>query len=305
RELLTYTDIGNQDAPLLKLFFAEIFFRTKNNLLHLLILYAPFIMLSAWMIFKKALRSLYGNLVLMVSSVCFVSLLIYQTIYKMSNSWQFYTNNLTLLHVALVFFLIIILFKSSENFKLKSKVRKTILIAVLSLFIARGVNAWYVYDKQKKINDNLFSEDFLKEIQKTNLNKEEKLAGATLIKGSRYYETEAALSANITPYMALMPQYLPYVYMNTFEKFSAEEGQHIINTGNSAAKNYVFYQFMETEKKENTFVNVEQSQSDFIEKYGIRYLIVLDTIGISKKIADKIDKIITDSKSKQKFILLK
>ena len=52
-------------------------------------------------------------------------------------------------------------------------------------------------------------------------------------------------------------------------------------------------------------MNLEQSQSDFIEKYEIKYLIVSENASVSKGISKKIDRIISDSKSKQKFILLK
>jgi len=137
------------------------------------------------------------------------------------------------------------------------------------------------------------------------LNNDEKIRGAVIGNAKRFYPFESEIPSNLTPYVSLMPQYLPCVYLGGFENFIPDSTNKVAGSENNNFRYSLFYQFMESQKNENIFLNIEQSQSEFIDKYGIKYLIVLENTNISSKIANKVDKIITDSKSKQKFILLK
>ena len=292
KNIFAYSDISNLTYPSLKIFFAELFYRTKNSVLHLLLLYAPFIVFASLVFFKKNLNPAVKTMLFITICICCVSLLFYLSIYKMHDSWQFYTNNLALLNVFLIFVFIILLFKKSGTEKWNDITKKISLACICMLLAARACFAFYVYDKHKR-NNNLFSDQYLSEIQKIKWNEKDKIKGAVLMQGKRPYFFESEVSANLTPYISFMPQLLPCFYLNTGE------------AKNNASEFYVFNQFMEDQKKENTFINAMQSESDFIKKYEIKFVMVSENTKISDKISEEILNVIVDSKSKQKFILLK
>jgi hypothetical protein len=223
----------------------------------------------------------------------------------MRDSWQFYTNNLVLFNILMILVLIITFFEKSDYEKSHSLTKKIILSCVLLLLAARGFTAFEFLGEQKKINNNNFSSAYLSEIQNSDLNERENLYGALIAPAKRFYPFESEVQANLAPYLSLMPQFLPCVYLGNFESFVADDKIKVAGNENNNAKFTLFYQFMETQKKENAFVNSEQSQSDFIDKFGIKYLIVEGDLKISKEISGRVDKVITDSISKQKLILLK
>jgi len=302
--ILAYTDISQFNYLSLKIFAVELFYRVKNSFLHLILLYAPFIVLSVWLLFPRKNLNLYlSDLFFLAASVCLSSLVFYQAFYKLRDSWQFYTNNLVLLNILMILVLIIIFFRRSATNR-ENRVKKVIFAGVMFLLAIRGINSWQVSNQYKKNNNKLFSSAYLAEIRNTNLNKKEKLPGALIYNAKHFYPFESQLSANVTPYLALMPQYLPCVYLGSFENLTADILPNEKSENNNIEYS-VFYQFIKEQKKANTFINIEQSQLDFIEKYGLKYLIVSEDVKPGQSILEKAEKIITDPNSKQKFILLK
>lgn len=74
---------------------------------------------------------------------------------------------------------------------------------------------------------------------------------------------------------------------------------------NSFVDNSVFMIFVQKQKKNNTFISIEQSKTDFVNEYSIQYLIAEKNTIIPKSLEDKIEKRIIDEKTGWQFCFLK
>ncbi|WP_375559767.1 hypothetical protein ACE193_18840 [Bernardetia sp. OM2101] len=96
---------------------------------------------------------------------------------------------------------------------------------------------------------------------------------------------------------------------NTVDFFNLSWGDISIEKGNylvqSFIENSIFMNFVQKQKQNNTFVSMEKSKVDFINKHKIRYLIAEKNVFLSKSLENKIIKRIIDSKTGLQFCVLK
>ena len=69
--------------------------------------------------------------------------------------------------------------------------------------------------------------------------------------------------------------------------------------------NSIFVQFINQQKQNSTFVSIEDSKTDFVNKYTIRYLIAEKNVFINQSLENKIQKRIIDKKTGLQFCILK
>lgn len=66
----------------------------------------------------------------------------------------------------------------------------------------------------------------------------------------------------------------------------------------------IFYQYVEDQKKGDKFRSIAQSQVDFIDDYGTKYVIVAKNAKMNPLIEERAKKVINDSKSGERFLIL-
>jgi hypothetical protein len=108
-------------------------------------------------------------------------------------------------------------------------------------------------------------------------------------------------------YLAVMPQFYTLVNLEVFEIPRSEKLIHqVLEKGYQ--KNSEFYQFVSEQQKGKKFVNLAQSQVDFIGKHQLGYLIIGKdatlTPQLQQLIKEKVKMEIKDEQSKERFLLL-
>ena len=87
----------------------------------------------------------------------------------------------------------------------------------------------------------------------------------------------------------------------SWRDINLEQNNYLVK---SYVNNSVFSRFIEQQKTENTFTSIEESKTDFVNKYNIRYLIMEKDVVIPQSLKNKIEKTIVDKKTGLQFCIL-
>jgi len=297
--ILFYTNWGETGWFATKFFFAELWHRIKYSPFLTLFLYAPFVLVIAVRIAENKRNPSHPLLLplILIICICVAGLTISGTIYKMNSSHQFYSNILTFVNTAINIGLLLILFPKKTT--ALSKISAGLVVALL---LSKAIYAQINYIKNRTAN-NLYSENYLNQIKNIELDKPMNPVGVVL-KPKEDYTTFVSKTMGGMPdgYLQFMPQFSTTVDLSLFEAIDSTSSD---KNDISVLQYLPFFQFVQTQKKNHTFVSVSQSQIDFIMQYRIQYAILNKNCIVSTLLRKKIKTRINDPLSGQQFVLFR
>lgn len=280
-------------------------------------LYTPLIMGLVLMLLGKAWKELLSKTVvlmlLLAASIYAFGLMAWVVALENIDGMQLIGNNMPVANMLLLGVGIILFSKAMAY----TGNPKWIVVAGALLFFGLSAHKTVSYAAtalSSKYGDvvDLHSEEYVLQIQQE-FQGEELLIGGFLKGEEEYNDPMYAIAHKISqsfklgPYLTFMPQYFATVSMSEHSIEYTDPEKNIIDYKRevSAVHAYIFYMFVEDQKKEGTFVDVPQSQIDFINKYDIRYLIASRSAKFPKELEPLVQKTFTDSKSGERFYVLR
>jgi hypothetical protein len=286
-------------------------YRTYFNIIigtniHFVVVYFPYIfLLCLWVWQYKATlakQETYKFMLLFLFCLVEVTLIIWALLMKEQNAFQLVMFNiLPLLSCTITFFLI----QGLAQFNIP----KWTYALVTLLLMANFYHIYTIQRNNKGNESNEFSDDYLLAIQELVNTKQITATGGFLLHVSDYNTDYIKIPAYEQAgfYLGLMmttqatyslsdmeiPEAMPLLKKDSYE--TTEE----INIGLGA-----FFRFVKQQHKQKTFVSIDKSKREFMKKHDFSYLIVKKGVE-TNAFNDLISKEIVDSKSGEKFIVLK
>jgi len=275
-------------ADLIKMFiipFATIFF--------VLILYFPYLLLiKSKILFDKFYIK---NSFYFMIAILAISLTVWAIGNKAQNSVQLFYNPFTpVLHVFLYLSILTVYLFADK---------KWIYITTLILLVNVSVNAHKIFFDKPSKNDKDFVLKVAKAVEQKNR------LGAFIFSPEYYlnninnffskiyfvYPPASFLSYFDTQYHPISLSIFDTKYDSTSKFFQTEK---------LLMENSEFYQFVETQKKNNQFKSILQSQVDFIKKYNIQWLVTDKDARLPSEIEEIVTEKFTSDIQKYNFYIL-
>jgi hypothetical protein len=267
------------------------------GLLHLLVLYAPYVLLG--LAFRQKLRSwsrqIAGFLVLAIG-LLFGGAGAHALLYDFAQASQLFYNIAIPLANVLAIVMLLYLAKHSTR-------QQRFLLGIFTFVIV--LNQLYLTGKvpfQEQLQTN-YSESYLTTID--NLVQDDELSrlGGALRAPADYQSDYAKMTAGYT-----LGYYLLYMD-NEIATISLSDLDIPINPKNERNNRKdiasgAFYQFVQRQKQEGNFVSKAQSQLDFIKMHDIGFLILTEKAELPSLLQKRVKQMLTDSISGERFILL-
>ncbi len=131
--------------------------------------------------------------------------------------------------------------------------------------------------------------------------------GAFIFTKEEYLKMEFSYVANLV----IKGNYLLYSQKQTFPtslspyNYPISKNKFVASLEVAALENTPFWMYVEKQKKEGVFKNIEESQVSFIKQYNINYLICSKNVILSEYLQKIIKNEIVDSNTRERFIQLK
>jgi hypothetical protein len=286
-------------------------YRTYFNIIvgtniHFVIVYFPYLfLLGLWAWQHKATlvkQETYKFILLFLFCTVQVALVVWALLMQELNSFQLVMFNiLPLLNCTITFFVI-------QGFA-QFNIPKWTYALVTLLLIANFYHIYVIQRNNKGNESNEFTDDYLVAIQELVNTKQITATGGFLLHVSEYntdhikmpfYEQAGAylgLMMTTQATYSLSDMEIPEA-MPLLKKDNYETTQEIhISLG-------AFFRFVKQQHKEKNFVSIDQSKREFMKKHNFSYLIARKGVD-TNAFNDLISKEIIDSKSGEKFIVLK
>ena len=107
------------------------------------------------------------------------------------------------------------------------------------------------------------------------------------------------------PVLALMKNNINITLMEETKDIEPEVDSIFLYQQQTFLKILIFNRFIEKQRSEKAFVSEEQSRMDFIEKNHLDFMIADKNVVLDSLLKSKIDHLITDTKTGERFIVLK
>ena len=270
-----------------------------------MILYLPILVLSFFALRKmKFLKWEKERLVpfLLFTSILVASLFVWALLWDMANAAGFYASSLCYLNI-LIIYLFILYYKNIQT--RPNPFRDLVLIGFILMLLLRMCIAGYFNWEKKKENAAPYSDQYLKNIEAVTTDRNLNPYGAFLMDYHKYNNlfAKSTYFIRLGQYLKFHPRLKLATNINilgsplSHDEFIKKQEMGLIQIS-------IFYQFIEDQKKNNRFADIEQSQADFIDQYHIDYLIADKNIQLSPLLRKKVQMEIADPRSGERFILL-
>lgn len=301
--ILYYTDLNpviekGFDWFFLKVMLVELMVRIYKIPFEFLYILSPFLLVIIFA--GKKLKSLahLASTVLFIICIYFSALVCFGIFYRMHDSIQFYDN---IFFFILLFLFVIILLLYNDNGKPVMSIAIKAYLTALLIFKF----SLYFYNKTtyREVFSNVYSDEYISEI--INTASDGRRTGVFFKQTpdrSRLSGRNAQLLDRIGGYTSFSPWYPP-IDLSIVEMKNWDIG-HWGEMEQAIVKTSPFYQFVEEQKKNGSFVSTDQSQVRFIEDFNIGYVIASKGYEISPLIIKKVNKTIVDARSGERFMLL-
>ncbi|HKR07380.1 MAG TPA: hypothetical protein VJY62_22290, partial [Bacteroidia bacterium] len=149
--------------------------------------------------------------------------------------------------------------------------------------------------ERKQDSENIYSSDYILEIEKAK-NEIKNPIGACLYANETPMLAPYRIQAGL--YLKFIPGFENLINISVLDKefINPNERHHL--------KSSFFYRYVMKQKENEKFKSIEQSQFDFINEFKIDFVVAQKNAVVSHAILHRQKKIITDSISKEMFILL-
>lgn len=274
---------GNRDEFSLKLFdMASL--RTRINILGLssiqaVVMYFPMVLGLVLMAIGAGKKYYWNKQVLLIAGLAvttfFAGLGAWVIAFENIDGMQLMGNNMPVFNALLLALFVWFLQGVGQ---LKSKVpfySGALLVGLLSLHVF--IHHAQKMPGQKKKMAGFYSTEFLVHINETYTDAKEPLIGVFLKGDAEYHHHEywpahrISQAFRLIDPLVLMPQYSSTIHFSIFDMPISTEPIAKAREENSF-KGLVFNIYVEQQKKNGQFVNIEQSQVDFLREYQIKYV---------------------------------
>jgi hypothetical protein len=283
-------------------------YRTYFNIIvgtniHFIVVYFPYLaVLCFWAWQHKATlirEESYKFMLLFLFCIVEITLVIWALLMKEQNSFQLVMLNLLpLLSCTLTFFFI----RGFAQFNIS----KWTYGIVTTLLV---VNFYHLYINQLGAKGNKYTEDYLVAIQELVNTNQITATGGALLHVSEYNSNYVKIPAyeQVGGYLGLMMTTQATYSLSDME---IPEAMSLLNKDEYQTTEEInialgaFFRFVKQQNKQKTFVSIDQSKREFMKKHNFSYLIARKGVDI-RAFGDLISKEIVDSKSGERFIVLK
>ena len=266
--------------------------------------FLPFIILIS--IFYKRLFKGFFNLksktilFFFIVVMYFSSLSSWAFLHLLGNANQFFSNGVAIILNVWIIGLLINIY-----FKLERKRQWVYLLAIIFIIFPN-----IIYSLKHNFREQYESDQYLNEITKLidHVNSDNVLGGIYFSKEETDQLTERMNKAlHIFP----LAHYTNYanktVDVQNLSVFDIPPLKNKLNESRFSRNVEMepFYRFVQKQKTQSQFLNIEKSQLDFINQFNLKFLIFRKDVKIPKMINEMAQQIILDSKSGDQFVLLK
>ena len=244
------------------------------------------------------------SLLAFAGSIAVVSLACWGAFNHIVDSPQLFQNiSVPILNI---FFITLLLYLYTST---RKRVFQGILIIIFSFNALLGLWKTTTQTTLKKVT-SIYSLQYLNEISKALKNSSINPVGVSLFDSQDYkpgtynYYVNHLFSVNTNTSVlgAQLKVIKPYVNTLCISPHNIPKDHPLIK---SALATSLFYQYVEKQKKAQKFKSISQSRLDFIDKFKIDYVIVTKFVTLSPVLQKRVDKVIKDPLSGERFILLK
>lgn len=282
-----------------KIIFGDIWYKFTRSF----ILYFPLLFSSICLLFLvlKHKKSIY-QLALLVLLINILALFATGFAGGLMDAGQFFSNTLAFTNVIIILILIaslICVFQNKKNIKTNIGIAFCVLSFIFIVF-----NIYYnTTDKAYRISNKYSKGYCTKVIEKTQKN--EILLCACLYSDSDYEKNNFAWIYRAKPGLLIQYSYgyRDLININSYRVF--EKADSMPSYDKYYLENSELFLFVKHQKETGLFRSYEESQIDFIKEYNIKYLFANKDVQLSASLKKMVQEEITDSKSGERFYLLK
>lgn len=278
-----------------------------------IMLYLPIVIIYTYFYFKSRNKRTFFSLIFLIALVYLMGLIGWLIFYKNPNSVQVLGNNLSILNVLLIAIFIVYFIEcfpdkaSLNNYKVIFTTKGFLFLLIIILL---GWNWSSTSIKKTRIlrTNSEYSEDYMLKVSKINIPKNFNPIGISIIHQNDYGD----LSDTFSPikgkslFLTYHSEFFHVISLSVFDiPKKGKEGSLTREVEEKLSSSLFFYSFVEEQKAKQKFLNIEQSQLDFIIKYKVDYLIASKNAKISSLINPLIrSEIIDYQRSGERFYLL-
>lgn len=272
------------------------YIRTLINIIVGGIIQTAVVFLPLLIINATGLRTLfkqYNKLVLFSLLLLTISVLFWAVLHKMDNSVQLYSNIILPLIISIVITFYLTILKDGIP------LQKYIYTLVLLIIIIFNFSRIIIGKKENNYQTN-YVKNTIESIIDKNTN------GVFLYSKQNYNSYFKKISNYYTPglHLAYLSSKYQPISLSIFD-IPLDKNNVLYDAEKNLVETSIFYRYILTQKQNNKFVNIEQSQIDFIKEYNIQYLITTKDVVLNNLLSTLVDKKLVDSKSGERFYILK
>lgn len=252
------------------------------------VLYLP------WFFTIKKYSFLKPHLILLLASIMFAGSVFWAIISPGIDVFQFFTHiSFAILNYTIALFIILFIFSLSFYSGPVGLLKSLgIVVFLLWCITSQLQQQRFIYSFS-----NAYSNDYLHDVQQA-IDDMQNGVGVSLLKPGYVFDG-SALGEQLGDYLFIMRPLFYTLTISTLDMISSSD----IRKKDLALM--AFTQFVNRQKAEGTFQSIPQSQADFIRKHRMGYLIASKSAIVPPTIQPMITDSIVDSKSGERFYLLK
>jgi hypothetical protein len=296
KPLQEYTDLTAPSWFRIKFYLVELFLKTYAHPLLFALNYFPFALLLAYLLIKKLLSPEIKSSLFLFSLIWFCALIAFNTFYLMDDAYQLFINTLVIWVILFGFCFIWFNYNTSDNGYIKP-VLNFIFLGAAAFNI--GI-AWHSY---KKIDpwENQFSTEYLTEVNHECDKFTAPTTGATFYDPAYFNDPEInyPLEYYCQPFTFNPKVYTPFNL--TPPDIPQTWNKHQIEKNLSKSP---FTQYLKEQNRNGNIKDTLSHQLDFIRLHKIKYLICPKNMDIAQLNSLSIKKVISDSGTGQRFLIL-
>ena len=211
----------------------------------------------------------------------------------MDNSVQLYSNIILPLIIAIVIIFYLTILK--DGIPLQKYIYTLVLLIIIIFNFSQTITGK---------NENNYQANYIKSTIESIIDKNTN--GVFLYSKQNYNSYFKKISNYYTPglYLAYLSSKYQPISLSVFD-IPLDKNNVLYDAEKNLVETSIFYRYVLTQKQNNKFVNIEQSQIDFINEYNIQYLITTKDVVLSNQLNQLINKKFVDSKSGERFYILK
>lgn len=275
--------------------------------LQIVLLYALYgiIAIAGIILYKKNIDLKFLlSLLVFAGSIIFISLACWGAFNHIVDSPQLFQNiSVPILNI---FFITLLLYLYAS---VNKRVFRGLLISIFGFNALLGLWKITTQTALKKI-ESMYSLQYMDEISKTLKNDSINPIGVSLFDSqdykpgtNNYYINHLfSVNTNTSVLGAQLKLIKPYFNTLCISPHNIPKDHPLIEP---VLETSLFYQYVEKQKKAQKFKSISQSRLDFIDEFNINYVIVTKFITLSPILQKRVDKVIKDPLSGERFILLK